>query len=130
MKLLIHLNGGTVEVWKWKSNSIPHCAVHVITYPWCDAMLQYSDDVLINRAQAWAEGCVYKHQTTSGAGTDYSAVGENLYMSTASHTTNWAIKNWVDGEIWYYDYDSKTCQDGEQCGHYTQVGRPSQVVVL
>ena len=36
MKLLFHSqtsNGGTIEVWEWISNFIPHFTKHVITYP-------------------------------------------------------------------------------------------------
>ena len=31
-----NFNGGTVEVWEWISNSIPHFTGHVITYPCLD----------------------------------------------------------------------------------------------
>ena len=56
--------------------------------------------------------------------------GENLYHSTAivwsdgrrevsPITIKKVVKAWTDEEKWY-DYNSNSCQPGQQCGHYTQ----------
>ncbi|XP_072988205.1 pathogenesis-related protein 1C-like [Typha latifolia] len=47
--------------------------------------------------------------------------GENLFWgSGADFTASEAVDDWVS-ERPYYDYRGNTCEDGEACGHYTQV---------
>lgn len=47
--------------------------------------------------------------------------GENLALGSGDFMTGtYAVEMWVEEQA-NYDYDSNTCADGEQCGHYTQV---------
>ena len=82
---------------------------------------QHWNDTLAKRAQERADKCVYAHGSISGAGTPWANVGENLYVSSVSYSLPWAVDNWALGEMFYYDYDTATCQPGQMCGHYTQV---------
>lgn len=51
-------------------------------------------------------------------------IGENIYISTESPTTDdygaKAVIAW-DGEKIYYNYYTQQCQKSKVCGHYTQV---------
>ncbi len=78
--------------------------------------LGYSSKVAAT-AQAWADGCDYRHNPGRGA------LGENIYSyaTTASQPTAIqldAVASWA-GEAPDYDYASNTCSD--VCGHYTAV---------
>jgi len=67
-------------------------------------------------AQAWANNCVYQHN--SGRGNR----GENIAANTPSGS--WGPANVVAawaGEASDYDYASNTCASGKECGHYTQI---------
>lgn len=48
-------------------------------------------------------------------------VGENIYWGSGE---DWkpgdAVKAWEEEEK-FYDYETNTCQEGEMCGHYTQL---------
>ncbi|BBM97867.1 pathogenesis-related protein 1 [Marchantia polymorpha subsp. ruderalis] len=46
--------------------------------------------------------------------------GENIYWASWRTNASDAVKSWVS-EKDYYSYLSNTCEDGQQCGHYTQV---------
>ena len=46
--------------------------------------------------------------------------GENLFGGTGDWTAREAVEDWVS-ERRYYDYPTKTCATGQDCGHYTQV---------
>lgn len=49
--------------------------------------------------------------------------GENLFEGGGDgfgFNARDAVDAWV-GEQQFYDYDSNSCAEGEQCGHYTQV---------
>ncbi|GLJ27031.1 hypothetical protein SUGI_0529890 [Cryptomeria japonica] len=75
------------------------------------------DDTVAAYAQKYANernaDCALEH--SSG-----SLYGENIYVSSGEATPADAVKLWVDEEQ-YYDYDSNSCAQGQQCGHYTQV---------
>ncbi|CAH9114540.1 unnamed protein product [Cuscuta europaea] len=48
-------------------------------------------------------------------------LGENLYWgSGTSWTPSDAVNAWA-AEQKYYDYGSNSCEDGQVCGHYTQI---------
>lgn len=75
-------------------------------------------------AQEWADHLIafdpprMFHRTNS-------PYGENLYWGAASGrpldlTPAVPVRSWVSEET-FYNYDSNTCQAGQQCGHYTQV---------
>jgi len=76
------------------------------------------DDALANVAAEWsaalaARDCIMEH--------DYSSpYGENLYWSSFQSTPQQVVDAWAS-EVAFYDYDSNSCDPGEQCGHYTQL---------
>ncbi|OWM89259.1 hypothetical protein CDL15_Pgr010546 [Punica granatum] len=48
-------------------------------------------------------------------------LGENIFWGGGSAwTPGDAVKLWVSEEK-YYDYNSNTCEEGQVCGHYTQI---------
>ncbi|XP_013407800.1 GLIPR1-like protein 1 isoform X2 [Lingula anatina] len=70
------------------------------------------DDRLAAGAQTWAEGCKLAHRIGN--------YGENLYVSTNPPEPTDAVDGWDEEKKWY-DLSSNSCNDGEMCGHYTQV---------
>jgi hypothetical protein len=68
-------------------------------------------------AQAWADGCSYKHGGT-GWGTLY---GQNIYAAAGFYPTVDQVVNSWSSEDQYYDYATNTCDSNEVCGHYTQI---------
>lgn len=76
------------------------------------------DDTLAANSLSWsrtlaADGCGLYHSAAE-------TYGENLYWTSATSTDQEVVDAWAS-EVAYYDYDSNTCADGEQCGHYTQI---------
>ena len=45
---------------------------------------------------------------------------EEIFRARSKVTIRDVVKEWAEEEKWY-DYQSNTCQEGKQCGHYTQV---------
>ena len=79
--------------------------------------LTWSDD-LANIAADWAAGCVFEH---SGRNDPGGSFGENIaYFSGPNSGAEDAVEGWAS-EVAFYDYQNNTCDDGEQCGHYTQI---------
>ncbi len=101
--------------------------------------LKYSKQ-LENAARKWAkklqkDGCGMVHSHGK-----VGSFGENLYWASAKKTANtkdnqgqwiWhnqlqqtderaVVQAWYD-EVRWYDYESNSCEEGEMCGHYTQV---------
>jgi pathogenesis-related protein 1 len=71
------------------------------------------DDSVASVAQAWSAGCKFEHS--------HGSLGENLaFFSGDESTPADTVTSWAS-EISDYDYDSNTCADGAQCGHYTQI---------
>ena len=72
--------------------------------------LSWSNEIATS-AQAWADGCMFKH-----SGGKY---GENIFASAGANTTpQGVVDSWV-AEVKDYDYASNSC--AATCGHYTQV---------
>ncbi|KAL1215833.1 Pathogenesis-related protein 1 [Cardamine amara subsp. amara] len=46
--------------------------------------------------------------------------GENIAGSSGSMSAVEAVNMWVNEQL-DYDYDSNTCAQGKECGHYTQI---------
>lgn len=72
-------------------------------------------------AQAWANGCAWKHDPSLGA----LHMGQNIYAvgSTSpavAATPADVVGSWV-GEAVNYHLDTNTCDAGKVCGHYTAV---------
>ena len=87
-------------------------------------LLQQWSDELASVAQAYAEQCIFDHNSERvGQQGTFASVGENLASSSpATEIGNTDLQslvtNW-DNEKNDYDYDSNSC--GSVCGHYTQV---------
>ncbi|GLJ27029.1 hypothetical protein SUGI_0529860 [Cryptomeria japonica] len=75
------------------------------------------DDTVAAYAQNYANERIADCALEHSSGSPY---GENIYVSSGEATPADAVKLWVDEEQ-YYDYDSNSCAQGGQCGHYTQV---------
>lgn len=77
------------------------------------------DVELADVAAAWAvhldedEACSLVHDWDS-------PYGENLFWSSGRATVQDAVDGWAD-EVAFYDYESNTCEEGQMCGHYTQL---------
>jgi uncharacterized protein YkwD len=78
---------------------------------------------LASVAQDYAEECDWEHNSERSDQYDGGVyVGENLSAFTGSDEVNMdqLFSGWAE-EAQYYDYESDSCQSGEQCGHYTQI---------
>ncbi|GAB2292085.1 hypothetical protein Dimus_026333 [Dionaea muscipula] len=76
---------------------------------WDDTLVAYAQDYANQRAN----DCALEHSS--------GPYGENIAVGYGYDFTGLdAVAMWVS-EKQYYDYDSNSCADGEECGHYTQV---------
>jgi len=80
--------------------------------------LQWSA-ALADYAQAWAntlkgKGCDLEHRSDN-------AYGENLAGATGTRLTPEEVVGMWGEEEDFYSYEENTCQEGQICGHYTQV---------
>jgi len=82
-------------------------------------------------AQQWADelagrpDCRLEHRSSADLAILEGGLGENLYTKGASPnpptvTPQEVVDGW-GSEIQYYDATTHTCQQGQVCGHYTQV---------
>ncbi|XP_039250607.2 GLIPR1-like protein 1 [Styela clava] len=78
------------------------------------------DSELAYLAQEYCKQCHFGHNKNRKHSRGWS-VGENIHASsgTIKNVEN-SVQSWFS-EISYFDYNSKTCQSGKMCGHYTQV---------
>lgn len=79
------------------------------------------DSQLANYAGWWAgqrrEDCELVHSFPEG---DFK-LGENIYWGSGdTWTPTDAVSAWADEEK-YYTYRSNSCEEGQMCGHYTQI---------
>ena len=79
--------------------------------------LVYDTDLEVVSAE-WIEhlannGCMLEHNWDS-------PLGENLFWSNYQESPE-AVVGWWASEVQYYDYETNSCEDGQMCGHYTQV---------
>jgi len=77
------------------------------------------DDSLAESAQQYANQCVWEHSSNR------INTGDNLYVEGSSNENlvtpiSQAVESWA-AEYAFYDFSSTSCQDGEMCGHYTQI---------
>ena len=77
---------------------------------WSEELAEISMDWLVHLSES---GCMMEHNWDS-------PYGENLFWSTYDATGEEVVNSWASEEA-FYDYESNSCQEGEQCGHYTQV---------
>lgn len=92
---------------------------------------------LANYAQQWVnhlattKNCEMIHRPNYGGGKFQQIYGENLFWASAEIFENGSIKRqtitakdivkaWAEEEI-FYNYQTNQCQDGQDCGHYTQI---------
>ncbi|CAH1779957.1 unnamed protein product, partial [Owenia fusiformis] len=85
-----------------------------------DMLFMTWDDDLASMAQEWAEKCTWEHGNPERNPKPYSSIGQNLWAGTGSPSVNGAVNSW-DNERRYYTFDTRACQSGKVCGHYTQV---------
>ncbi|XP_074353601.1 pathogenesis-related protein 1A-like [Apium graveolens] len=94
------------------AHNAARAAVNVQPIEWDQTVADYA----MNYANQRSGDCVLQH-----SGGQY---GENIYggpgAGLGGFTAKDAVAAWV-GEQQYYDYNSNTCAQGEECGHYTQV---------
>lgn len=73
------------------------------------------DIELAESAKASAQRCVWQHSS------DRENIGENLYSATGKSATIFdAVSSWAE-EHKDYNFETRECLDGRQCGHYTQL---------
>ena len=60
-----------------------------------------------------SNGCMLEHNWDS-------PLGENLFWSNYPASPEAVVESWAS-EVQYYDYETNSCEDGQMCGHYTQV---------
>ncbi|XP_062587556.1 peptidase inhibitor 16-like [Saccostrea cucullata] len=83
-------------------------------------------------AQNYANKCIYGHNSartseTKALTSQFSSVGENLYVTSRSNANpSSAVESW-DAEKSDYTYSNLSCAD--VCGHYTQVAWASSEYV-
>lgn len=100
---------------------------NTVVQEFLDAHNSYRNDVGIGNiswseevaesAQAWADElaikCDFKH-----SGGDY---GENIWAgTTGAYSPTDVVDTW-GAEIEDYSYETNTCAEGKDCGHYTQI---------
>jgi pathogenesis-related protein 1 len=86
------------------------------------------NDTIATDAQSYADEMsksgAWEHDSKNHNGYKNGVYGENLYIGTLKPTFTIATQAWID-EKEFYHYgvigDDGTCDEGEICGHYTQV---------
>ena len=98
--------------------------------------LRWSQD-LAEYAQQWVnhlaktDNCAMKHRPNDKQSPFHQINGENLYWSSALEyqdgttkvetiTAKCIIETWASEED-FYDYETNTCMEDADCGHYTQI---------
>ncbi|KAM4810233.1 peptidase inhibitor 16-like [Rhinophrynus dorsalis] len=73
------------------------------------------DTSLEELASAYAGKCIWEHNQDRGLR------GENLFLMTGSSLdVALGMEDWYK-ERNYYNFTTATCQEGQMCGHYTQI---------
>lgn len=81
-------------------------------------------DAMASRAQQWADQCEWKHGMLNDC--NFKPLGQNMFISAGgkggfpSVNIGNVVKTWAN-EKSFYHFDTKTCDSGKMCGHYTQV---------
>ncbi|OCT57313.1 peptidase inhibitor 16 [Xenopus laevis] len=86
------------------------------TEPSASDMIKLTWDTALEKlAKSYAEKCIWEHNKDRGF------IGENLFvMSGSSLDVVLGLDDWHK-ERDYYNFTTGTCQEGQMCGHYTQV---------
>ena len=78
------------------------------------------NEELAYTAGLWASVCYWGHGRTNVT-TNYTDVGQNLWLGGGKPTGVNTVIAWHDNEIDNYIYDDALCKSEKVCGHYTQV---------
>ncbi|XP_061469309.1 peptidase inhibitor 16-like isoform X1 [Rhineura floridana] len=65
-------------------------------------------------AKYYATKCIWEHHKERGQ------QGENFFAMSGNLDVKTAVENWYS-EYQYYNMTTSTCEEGQLCGHYTQV---------
>ena len=79
------------------------------------------DDELASRSQQWADKCIWEHgMTTDCTG---KVAGQNMWIRSGGSSDvdmNHVVRAWANEKAFYH-FDTRGCDQGKMCGHYTQV---------
>lgn len=89
-------------------HNIVRATVNLRPLTWSMALVDYAQKYANQRAG----DCNLQH-----SGGPY---GENLAEASWDMTAGEAVKMWTD-EKNFYNYESNSCDEGQMCGHYTQI---------
>ncbi|XP_035679174.1 cysteine-rich venom protein-like [Branchiostoma floridae] len=87
------------------------------------ANMQYMKwhDELAAMSQAWADKCEFEHGQVDVESPPYGQIGQNLWKGSPRMSRSpQPIQDWY-GEVVDYHFDTLHCNEGRECGHYTQV---------
>ncbi|KAJ7332932.1 hypothetical protein JRQ81_015112 [Phrynocephalus forsythii] len=82
--------------------------------PASDMLKMSWDPALEAFAKDYATKCIWEHNKERGRR------GENLFAMSGDLDVTAIVENWHD-EYQYYNISTLACQEGQMCGHYTQV---------
>lgn len=95
-----------VEQHNFRRGQVEPAAVYMKRMIW--------DENLKIVAEGYAAKCRWDHNP------DLEDLGENLYVTNGPLDPAEAITKWFK-ELDFYNYTSNECEEGQMCGHYTQV---------
>lgn len=81
---------------------------------WLLCWFQRWDPELEGFAKNYATKCIWEHNKERGRR------GENLFAMSGDLDVKRAVQEWYD-EHQYYNMTTSICEEGQMCGHYTQV---------
>ncbi|XP_077190463.1 peptidase inhibitor 16 [Paroedura picta] len=85
-----------------------------VSPPAADMQKMSWDPKLETFAKSYATKCIWEHNSERGWR------GENLFAMTGDLNVEKAVEDWYN-EYQYYNMTTLTCEEGQMCGHYTQV---------
>ncbi|XP_008107961.2 peptidase inhibitor 16 [Anolis carolinensis] len=85
-----------------------------VSPPAADMLKMSWDPELEAIAKDYATKCIWEHNPDRGRR------GENLFAMSGDLDVKTIVESWYD-EYQYYNMTTLTCEEGQMCGHYTQV---------
>jgi len=77
------------------------------------------DETLAESSKIWANRCKFEHDYDSGYGENLAIAGSHSdVIDNIGQLLN-GVEEWYE-EYNFFNYDTLKCDEGEQCGHYTQ----------
>ncbi|RTZ67452.1 MAG: SCP-like extracellular [Aquificaceae bacterium] len=125
-------SSGGAEPVKFRGTLASHNSVRaqlgLVPLRWSNKLARYAQQWANHQAQT--QNCAMQHRPHQ-AGPFQQVHGENLFWASPKHWSDGktelqeisigeVVKAWAD-EVVDYDYNSNSCREGEQCGHYTQI---------